>query len=252
MLGLVVFPYFTRTLTRTTGSLTGVRDNSYACYIYTHGGWAHRQRVSTTFSTRKNAFFSCAPDTGGVRTGVVFHLESTALPTEPPRHPRKRAWACLTAGSATLFGARARYTYWQQGGHATTNKEVSQAGAPRCTPPTRTLPTWHERSDTTNKEGGPSSLCPVLYATNKNTSNLARTIGHDEQGGPSSWCPVLYATNKNTSNLARTIEILLERNTLIDTILPSSGWAQEPLKTTPAAVVFLDYLSIYLFIVGLL
>ena len=37
-----------RTLTRITGSLTCVRDYSYACLTYTH-----RQRVITTFLTRK-------------------------------------------------------------------------------------------------------------------------------------------------------------------------------------------------------
>ena len=37
-----------RTLTWTTRSLTCVRDHSCAC-VYTHGGWAHRQRVSTIF-----------------------------------------------------------------------------------------------------------------------------------------------------------------------------------------------------------
>ena len=50
-----------RTLTRTTGSLTCVRDPSYAC-VYTRG------RVSATFLTRKNSHFSCAPDADGVRT----------------------------------------------------------------------------------------------------------------------------------------------------------------------------------------
>ena len=39
-----------RTLTWTTGSLTCVRGHSYACafYPYAHGGWPHRQRISTT------------------------------------------------------------------------------------------------------------------------------------------------------------------------------------------------------------
>ena len=30
--------------------------------VYTHGGWAYRQRVSTTFWFWKTPFFSCAPD----------------------------------------------------------------------------------------------------------------------------------------------------------------------------------------------
>ena len=40
------------TLTWTTGSLTCVREHH--CAIITHGGVAHRQRVSTTLLTRKN------------------------------------------------------------------------------------------------------------------------------------------------------------------------------------------------------
>ena len=43
-----------QTLTWTTGSLTWICDRSYAC-VYTHGGGAHRQRVSTTFFTRTNS-----------------------------------------------------------------------------------------------------------------------------------------------------------------------------------------------------
>ena len=42
------------TMTWTTGSLTCVRDHSFAC-VYTHRGWAHRQQVSTTFLTQKNS-----------------------------------------------------------------------------------------------------------------------------------------------------------------------------------------------------
>ena len=38
-----------RTLAWTTGSLTRVRDRDHsdACVYYTHGGWAHRQQIST-------------------------------------------------------------------------------------------------------------------------------------------------------------------------------------------------------------
>ena len=44
-----------RTLTWTTGSSTCVRDHSYAC-VYTRGlGIPYRQRVSTTFLTRKKS-----------------------------------------------------------------------------------------------------------------------------------------------------------------------------------------------------
>ena len=41
----------------------------------TQGGWAHRQRVSTTFLTRKiSQIFYCAPDAGGVRTSDLLDL----------------------------------------------------------------------------------------------------------------------------------------------------------------------------------
>ena len=45
----------------------------------TQGGWAHRQRVSTTFLTQS---FSCFPD-GGLNL-ISLDLESDALPTDPP------------------------------------------------------------------------------------------------------------------------------------------------------------------------
>ena len=63
-----------RTLRWTTGSLTCVRDHSYAC-VYTRGSWAHLQRVSTTFLTRKKTSHtnvSCAPATDGVRTSGLW------------------------------------------------------------------------------------------------------------------------------------------------------------------------------------
>ena len=61
------------TLTWTTGSLMCVHHHSFfnvctwsfLCLRRHRGGWAHRQRVSTTFFTRKNSQI-CAPD--GVRT----------------------------------------------------------------------------------------------------------------------------------------------------------------------------------------
>ena len=61
------------TLTQTTGSVTCVRDHSYAC-VYTQGGWAHQQRVSTTFLTRKKLWFFvyCAPDADGVWTSGLW------------------------------------------------------------------------------------------------------------------------------------------------------------------------------------
>ena len=58
-----------------------VRTRSFLCVRvgFTRGGWAHRQRVSTTFLTRKNWFcFSCALD--GVRTRVMECGVRHALP----------------------------------------------------------------------------------------------------------------------------------------------------------------------------
>ena len=56
-----------RTMTWTTGSLTCVRDHSYAC-AYTRG-LGTQTAVSTTFLTDKLTICSCAPD--GVRTLVT-------------------------------------------------------------------------------------------------------------------------------------------------------------------------------------
>ena len=54
-----------RTLTWTTGSLACVHL-IILTRAYTHGGWTRRQRVSTTFLTRKNSpkFFTCSFFTG--------------------------------------------------------------------------------------------------------------------------------------------------------------------------------------------
>ena len=73
-----------RTLTWTTGSLTCVLDYSYAC-VYTRGGWAHRQRVSTTLLTRKT-FHDCLLCSRRRRGSNLrcLDLESDALPTESP------------------------------------------------------------------------------------------------------------------------------------------------------------------------
>ena len=51
--------------------------------VYTHGGWAHRRWVSTTFLTRKNSKFSCAPD--GIRTfgSPVQRFNHWANPSPP-------------------------------------------------------------------------------------------------------------------------------------------------------------------------
>ena len=43
-----------RILTWATGFLTCIRGPSYTC-VYTHGGWAHRQRYSATLFTRTNS-----------------------------------------------------------------------------------------------------------------------------------------------------------------------------------------------------
>ena len=55
---------------------------------YTHGVWAHRQRVSTTFLTRKYAHkcFLCSWRGRGLNSGSL-DLEFNALPIEPPRPP---------------------------------------------------------------------------------------------------------------------------------------------------------------------
>ena len=63
--------------------------------VYTHGGWEHRQRISTTFLTRKNSQIrkktnSCSPD--GIRTFVLLDLESDALPTEPSGFEPSSFW----------------------------------------------------------------------------------------------------------------------------------------------------------------
>ena len=54
---------------------------------YTHRGWAHRQRVSTTFDWKTVTNFSCAPD--GVRTSGLWILSPTLCQLSHPvtRHP---------------------------------------------------------------------------------------------------------------------------------------------------------------------
>ena len=47
---------------------------------YPHRGWAHRQRVSTTFFTQKNSHLSCAPDGIQTQLGWSLNHESDALP----------------------------------------------------------------------------------------------------------------------------------------------------------------------------
>ena len=61
---------------------------------YTHRGWAHWQRVSTTFLTKKNSeFFLCSWRDSNPQP---LDLQSNALTTEPTRHPhecsKSNAW----------------------------------------------------------------------------------------------------------------------------------------------------------------
>ena len=56
----------------------------------THRGWAHPQRVRTTFSTRKNSKKNIVLLTGLEPSS--FGSESGALPIEPPRHPKKKEY----------------------------------------------------------------------------------------------------------------------------------------------------------------
>ena len=53
-----------QTLTWTTGSLSCILNMIILVHAYTHGGWAHRQRVSTTFLTQKNSHIFLALLTG--------------------------------------------------------------------------------------------------------------------------------------------------------------------------------------------
>ena len=51
---------------------------------HTHKGWAHRQRVSTTFLSRKTLFFLCSWRDSNPRP---LDLRFNALTTEPTHHP---------------------------------------------------------------------------------------------------------------------------------------------------------------------
>ena len=89
--------------------------------IHTGVGHTHRQRVGTTFFTRKNShkFFSCAPDAPrrGSNLGSS-DLESNALPTEPPRpspcliNPTRSDPYCPGPGQRILFKLQ---TFWYRG-----------------------------------------------------------------------------------------------------------------------------------------
>ena len=58
-------------------------------------GWAHRQRVSTTFLTRKNSQLFLCSWRGRDSNLESLDLESDALPTEPPRHFYPVVWHSL-------------------------------------------------------------------------------------------------------------------------------------------------------------
>ena len=77
-----------RTLTWTIGSLTCVRDYSYAC-VYTQG-LGTPTASQHIFDSEKLTNCSCAPDADGARTSDLLDLESNALPTEPPRFPETK------------------------------------------------------------------------------------------------------------------------------------------------------------------
>ena len=64
-------------------------DHSYACiYIYTHGSWAHRQRVSTTFLTQKtHNFFLCFWRGSNLGHGIHWMLDSKSATLYQLSHP---------------------------------------------------------------------------------------------------------------------------------------------------------------------
>ena len=63
-----------------------VRTWPFLCVrIHTRRGWAHRQRVDTTFLTEKLTNFSCAAD--GVRTSGLWISSPTLYRLSHPCHP---------------------------------------------------------------------------------------------------------------------------------------------------------------------
>ena len=57
-------------------------------YTRTHGGWAHRQWVSTTFFTCKSSQFFLVRLMGFKLMSLMsWNLDSDVLPIEPPHHP---------------------------------------------------------------------------------------------------------------------------------------------------------------------
>ena len=84
------------------------RTYSFLC-VYTYGGWAHRQRVSTTFLSQKKldtCFFL-------LLTGFeprVLDLGSDAVPVEPCRHLIVRLEVCMTIASPMTLTVIQRHT----------------------------------------------------------------------------------------------------------------------------------------------
>ena len=72
--------------------------------VYTHKGWAHWKRDSTTFLTKKNPhkLFLCSWRRWGSNLGSLG-LESDALPTEPPHH---LVYMCSHTCTCTLHRMR--------------------------------------------------------------------------------------------------------------------------------------------------
>ena len=76
-----------KTLTWTTGSLTCVRDQSYAC-VYTRGLGTATTSQHNVFDSKQLFFlFKLLCSWRGSNLGSL-DLESDATPIEPPRHPK--------------------------------------------------------------------------------------------------------------------------------------------------------------------
>ena len=81
---------------------------------YTHGGWAHRQRVSTTCWTRKNSHNVVrVPDASGVPTSGLWIWIPTGYPlshpvTLSPRHP------VIPSPQLKQFGAQKTRTHFRR------------------------------------------------------------------------------------------------------------------------------------------
>ena len=85
------------------GTLTASQHNIFDSekltnFSYTHGGWAIRQRLSTTFLTLEGGgwdsrtFFLCSWRRRGFEPGGLSISSPTLYQTEPSRHPRKYWW----------------------------------------------------------------------------------------------------------------------------------------------------------------